>query len=1459
MKNNSKRICALLLAVVMCITCVVPVFAESSDAHVHSETATDKCPGANAEHTTANSTYTFVDTVAPNCGEWGYDLNRCNVCSAPVFTNWTKLEGEEDHAFGEWVETVAPTCFELGKEERTCTRENCGHKESRPVALRAHDLKNDKPEGLTCRDTATWNVWCGYENCSYGKLESGEVDTAWNEGIDGQVNGTDCDREVVEITVRPTCDDEGVATVKCKVCGDVDENVEVKVTNGGKHSWKADEITVPATCYTAASGRAKCEYCGLLTEVIEGKISAIATLGLDEFAIVQFILVDDFAKLPHVFSTELTEQVDSTCTQTGTVPHYVCINGGGCTAVSLDGQNECYAEDILIPTIPHAWGDLVEKVDYTCTVDGMKAHKICTACGSYLDVEASAEKGEEVIVDKSALVLAAKHEFDVELDQYGKPSKSDALAFSDPTCTKFGFWFYGCSVCGSMPENDDNVNSELGNDDEGFIRPGVYRLPMLAHDTVTTTVIGSCTENATVIVECNDCNYRTEEVTVAPGHDWVKVDFAGTCQVKAHSYDKCSRCEAIRIETEETTESGRPTTNVDGWYNIGEKNYENHEWDPDKQVISTVPTCTEPGQSLDYCPYCSVYQDNVIPALGHNNFKYVETIAATCAIDGCLVYKCDRCKNDTTEVKLTPADLTEDHENYAENSALDLTKLGHDIEGVAPIYTGPTCTAPGYDTYKCVRYGQGGCAHTVKVVADDDGNVLYPALGHDIYEDPTDPECVSALVGKDGYVTEKCHRCDYSQKVADIKFDWNNPEHHPGSYVNPNSQYPNGLYREGDCEKSQLTDYYCPHCENTFFAEDDSMVGEHAIKDGTYNAGESATCLETGIYAHYECAICLNNIRVVGEKHEIYEKAEDLVSPALGHDWVLVEGSDPDCITAGAKDYYDCSRCELYTLSIVARAGEFSLADLDDAIYIQPEGHKFGALVPEVKPGCETEGFMAYYECSDCEMKFLSNEDALSEDYKDDAFLTIPATGHDTIDGDASIADCVTEGYVYKHCVTCDQEFVDEYVYPYGHKFGDLVAKVEPYCDSTGFEAHYNCSACNKKFTSNEALYTNEFLASDEALTIPATGLHKNANGETILDACTDATKDRFCVGCKATIAKNHTSKKTNHVNATCTEYGYDAWECLACGRFGRVEGSAVEEPTNPGHEKLDVPGYCYWDLDTKPATMYEAGEKYLRCNDCKVVLKTEEVPATGGIEFSFGIHNDIFVKDEEDLEHAAAFEFVNGGKIKLTIKYKAANVNIANIMLRLDYDKDVLIYDSGDFVCDAFDINNAAIGGNEAGTVVISAKTTGFGEEITNITLNGEGVFAEIYFDINKAAPAGSVIDFEVIRVGNSASKVLKALEEKDEAGRITYEEIPAIFGTADENGKVVSAKTKLLADIDTDGAFTNADEVEFLDIAFSNGYIAAADINQDGFIGLEDYDYLYDLILKNITYEELCEAAQA
>ena len=71
MKNNFKRVFALLIAVVMCVTCVLPVFASG-------EAAT--CPGAGEVHTKANCVE--VEVEVKYCGRCDNLLEEC-TCSNP--------------------------------------------------------------------------------------------------------------------------------------------------------------------------------------------------------------------------------------------------------------------------------------------------------------------------------------------------------------------------------------------------------------------------------------------------------------------------------------------------------------------------------------------------------------------------------------------------------------------------------------------------------------------------------------------------------------------------------------------------------------------------------------------------------------------------------------------------------------------------------------------------------------------------------------------------------------------------------------------------------------------------------------------------------------------------------------------------------------------------------------------------------------------------------------------------------------------------------------------------------------------------------------------------------------------------------------------------------------------------------------------------------------------------------
>ena len=148
-------------------------------------------------------------------------------------------------------------------------------------------------------------------------------------------------------------------------------------------------------------------------------------------------------------------------------------------------------------------------------------------------------------------------------------------------------------------------------------------------------------------------------------------------------------------------------------------------------------------------------------------------------------------------------------------------------------------------------------------------------------------------------------------------------------------------------------------------------------------------------------------------------------------------------------------------------------------------------------------------------------------------------------------------------------------------------------------------------------------------------------------------------------------------------------------------------------------------------------------------------------------------------------------------------------------------------------------------GFVVVTANTFAFGQTPVDKTLTGNGVFAEVYFNINKDVVAGSEFGFTVVEDADlSETKILNAAGEK----------VAANFGYGTD-----VAVTKALGDIDIDTKYTVDDELEFLALAATeDAYIAAADINQDGSIGAKDYQLLRDLLLGNKTYADMCDAAQ-
>lgn len=84
---------------------------------------------------TVGRSHNYVTTEVPaTCFEYSYTLHVCVDCQDAYIDN-QGFEYSDEHKYGSWTVTKAPTYTEAGEEERTCTV--CGEKESRVIPATA--------------------------------------------------------------------------------------------------------------------------------------------------------------------------------------------------------------------------------------------------------------------------------------------------------------------------------------------------------------------------------------------------------------------------------------------------------------------------------------------------------------------------------------------------------------------------------------------------------------------------------------------------------------------------------------------------------------------------------------------------------------------------------------------------------------------------------------------------------------------------------------------------------------------------------------------------------------------------------------------------------------------------------------------------------------------------------------------------------------------------------------------------------------------------------------------------------------------------------------------------------------------------------------------------------------------------------------------------------------------------
>ncbi len=350
MKKAMKKVLALVLTVLMCVSVALPVVA--------ADAAT--CPGANADHTKANCSWTEIEKVAVGCGQDGYTLNKCNTCSK--YFHDDIVPHEQEHEKKENA-SVAPSCTQQGYD--IC--EHCGAKfnivEGSGEGHRYVDF-TDANKVYSGTPADKWYPTAKNKDCNYTTWETVCLNDWSNEGTkrganctqkttkayDGKLDNHEWNLVVDDKFVAPTCSVKGTGTFKCKVCSTV-KTLDIEATGVHTYTDKTVEYKAP-TCTVAGNiATTACDECGEIPA--SAVLPALHDVDAD---------ADGYADC-----FEISLGLAASCTTAG----YNLIYCPICE----------YTDAKVIKSYGHDRGKLLSETAPTCVTTGSKVYeRACTRC-----------------------------------------------------------------------------------------------------------------------------------------------------------------------------------------------------------------------------------------------------------------------------------------------------------------------------------------------------------------------------------------------------------------------------------------------------------------------------------------------------------------------------------------------------------------------------------------------------------------------------------------------------------------------------------------------------------------------------------------------------------------------------------------------------------------------------------------------------------------------------------------------------------------------------------------------------------------------------------------------------------------------------------------------------------------------------------------------------------------------
>lgn len=1143
----------------------------------------------------------------------------------------TKATPTVQHEYKANGEPVKATCLKSGYQNYKCV--NCD--DNYDVIL-----ENATGHRYAKLDTST-EADCTTAGHSYYKCEN--CDAAYDYEIPAKGHSY-----IGKVTQNATCAQPEITTYTCSNCGDSYEVITAVPT---AHSWSVWTVTKAATENTAGEEERHCEGCGLTetapipatdahvivedteryvpaTCETEGKRVYVCTIhdnctagytvtlaplghktelrhedakcNVGGYSRVVCTVCDKvlaettIAALKHSFVEIEGTRVAPTCSADGSIS-YKCENCGEEKTVSVEAVKDAHKlsvyktvestcttqgytlykcdnceytrKDDLKPLAPHKIATN-ETVSATCTGDGY-IKSVCE-CGAIVSIEA---------------IPATGHTYET------KTAEGDG-------CLTSGYTYEECAVCGNI--RNITVSEAANHEYEQRITPA------------------TCTEGGTVEIYCKNCDKAVKTITTeALGHNFggAPTTVNPTCEHEGSVTYSCQRtgCDETlthkldKIPHNYQSKGTFPATCKNSGYELFvcadcKAEYKNittkatgHHYGDDPENANVAATCFEDGHVYKKCKDCDAAYDYVVPATGEHVYDSGTVVTpASCLDSEVTEYRCttDGCTAAYREVTASAKGHDYTDWTYSHSTATGVCKCGATVtvENVDKeaghnwvynrITKAATCKEQGYIEFVCgdgktcsatltKAYGPIADAHvwdggeiTAEPDCETDGVKTYTCaecgetktetvakLGHEytVFVEKVEATCVS-----DGHITYKCSRCD-SEKTQVIAKNESNHSYkavttdptcledgyttmicelcgHEGEKtVNAGSALGHDeevITVAPTCKEAGSRITQCKRCHTVLKTEGIAPV-DHTWNDGVITT--EPKCETDGVKT-YTCAKC-------GET-----KTETVAR--LNHDYsVLVESVDSSCVADG-HNTYKCSRCDSAKTELIAK---------------DPDKHTLESVT--VAPTCLEDGYTVD-RCKLC-------------GYESEKRDIVSALGHDeeTI---IVARTCTEAGSETVRCKRCEAVLSTHGVAPLGHDY-ITTPITEATCTDSG-ENRITCSRC-------------DYLAIE---TVPAKG-HKWDNGTVITEGdCETKKVTRFtCTQCGITkdvlsgdLGK-HDYKFVKTVAPTCTDEGYDLYECSRCHK--QQQTKFVEAL---GHD------WGYWNVVKYP-TETETGLQERFCNRC--------------------------------------------------------------------------------------------------------------------------------------------------------------------------------------------------------------------------------------------------------------------